>query len=273
MYLSRGPIGLQRRFRLLLAAVLVCALPAAAEAQSAQDYVRQGARIFKPGDTKAMDEARVLFERALKLDPKNYEAAWRLAEVSYYQWESAAGWETDSGKKEQKLLDISRYGVQAGRLATQINPRGVEGLFWVSANLGLWGLINGPLDSLAQVPQILAYTKTCFEVDPEGRFERGGCYRIIGAVHTHLPGFPVSIGDRNLAAEYFEKSMRQGAGYGINHTLRAELLMARGEYAQAVKALEAAIRMMEPRKPHDYFDRRDLKRARDLLAIARGKVK
>lgn len=240
-------------------------------AQSADDYVKQGVAAFKLGDMKAMRDAKVLYEKALKADPKNYDAAWHLAETSYYLWESAAGWSTAYGNKQNMLLDLSRYGVQAGQLAVKLKPDGVEGLFWLAANMGIWGLTNGPLDSLAQVPQLLKILAKCAEVDPQGKFERGSCYRITGALYTQLPGFPVSIGDKKKAEEAFQTSFIHGGGYGINHTLFAELQTARGDHKKAREVLEKALAMMRARKPLDYYDKRDIKRAEDLLKALEGK--
>lgn len=252
------------RFTLVFLLFAFVALARPAWAGPGDAFVARGVAAFKLGDLKAMRTAKVAYEQALKADPKNYDAAWHLAETSYYLWEAASGWDNAYGNKQDFLLDISKYGVQAGRLAVKLKPDGVEGLFWLSATLGIWGLTNGPLDSMGQVPAILEYTKRCIEVDPEGAFERGGCYRIIGAVYTQLPGFPVSIGDKQKAAAYFEKSLVRGGGYGINYNLYAELLLARGDAAGAKAMLEKGLAVMRPRKPYDYYDRRDIKRAEDL---------
>ena len=253
--------------------LLILAAAAPARAQSADDYVKQGVAAFKLGDLKAMRDAKVLYEQALKADQTNYDAAWHLAETQYYLWESAAGWSSAYGSKQDLLLDLSKRGVQAGQLAVKLRPGGVEGLFWLAANMGIWGLTNGPLDSLAQVPQLLKVLAKCAEVDPQGKFERGSCFRIIGALYTQLPGFPVSIGDKQKAEEAFQKSFINGSGYGINQTLYAELHIARGDYKKARDVLEKALTVMRARKPYDYYDRRDMKRAEDLLKIVDSKLK
>jgi tetratricopeptide (TPR) repeat protein len=256
----------------LLAAILAgLTLAGSARAETAGDYVKQGVESFKLGDLRAMRDAKVLYEKALKADPTSYDAAWHLAETSYYLWESAAGWSTAYGKKQELLLDLSMRGVQAGRLAVKLKPDGVEGLFWLAANMGIWGLTNGPLDSLGQVPQLLSVLQKCAEVDALGKFERGSCWRITGALYTQLPGFPVSIGDKKKADEAFQKAMLNGSQYGINHTLYAELHIARGDTKRARETLEKALEMMRARKPYDYYDKRDIKRAEDLLKAIEGK--
>lgn len=244
---------------------------AAGAAETAESYLKEGIANFKLGDEAAMKKAKRLYEKALKLDNKNYDAAWRLAEVGYYLWEAYAGWDAGRGEKQAYLLETAREGVQAGRLAIKLKPDGVEGLFWLSADLGVWGLTNGVIDSLSQVPHVLKHTERCIELDPQGKFERGGCYRIAGAVYTQLPGFPVSIGDKKRAALYFQKSYIKGGEYGINHNLHAELLLLGGGTDLAIEVLEKNLAMMRGRKPYDYYDRRDMKRAEDLLKLARSK--
>ena len=262
------------RYSLVVTALICSLLPAASQADSstAEQLVRKGVAALELGNPKAMHEARGFYERALQADRTSYEAAWRLSEVSYYLWEAADGWNDHEGSKRQALLDHSRIGVQAGRLAQRTQPDGVEGLFWLSANLGIWGLTNGVLDSLAQVPEILRLSERCMARDPEGRYERGSCYRIAGALHTRIPGFPVSVGDRNKAEEYLRQTLVHGADYGINHNLLAELLLARRRVEQAIAVLEANLVMMKARTPHDYFDRRDMARAQVLLERAKARL-
>lgn len=240
-------------------------------AESSADLVAKGVAALRLGDEAAMLEAKSYYEKALKADPKNYTAAWRLAEVCYYLWEKYSGWESGLASKQEKLLSIAKLGAQAGQLAIKLNPDGVEGLFWYSAVLGVWGLTNGPLDSLTQVPVILQVTKRCIELDPQGDFERGGCYRVAGAVYTQVPGFPISIGDKKKAEELFQKSFIRGREYGINHNLYAELLIAKGDFEGAERVLNANLAMLRKRKPYDYFDRRDIKRAEDLLRVIEAK--
>ena len=243
-----------------------------ADSTSATQFVQKGVEALELGDPEAMHQARNYYEQALQADRTHYEAAWRLSEVSYYLWEAAEGWEEGEGSKRQALLEHSRIGVQAGRLAQRIEPDGVEGIFWLAANLGIWGLSNGVLDSLAQVPEILRLSERCMEVDPEGRFERGSCYRIAGALHTRLPGFPISVGDREKALEFLQQSLVHGGDYGINRNLLAELHLARRQVEQAIRELEDNLAMMESRKPHDYFDRRDTARAKSLLEKAQSRL-
>ncbi len=266
---SRSPFA--RMLLGLATAIVLAATPGQVGAQDAAALVRQGVSVLELGNQEAMLQAKAFYEEALRADSRNYEAAWRLSEVSYYLWEAASGWDTNEGSKQAKLLAYSKHGAQAGRLAQQINADGVEGLFWLSANLALWGMSNGVLDSLAQVPHILKYTQRCIELDPEGNFERGGCYRIIGGVYTKLPGFPVSVGDRGKAEEYLKRSLVKGGDYGINHNLLAEVYLATGDIAKAVKVLEGNIARLEKRS-RTYLDSRDLKRARTLLETARARL-
>jgi tetratricopeptide (TPR) repeat protein len=276
--LHGGPVPQMRRLRrrgantaglVALCLALFAAEPVAA--QSGAPLVRQGVAALELGNPQAMEKARGFYEEALRVDGANYEAAWRLAEVYYYLWEAAAGWESGEGAKRKVLLDLSRQGVNAGRLAQHIKPEGVEGLFWLSANLGIWGLTNGVLDSLAQVGSILQYTERCIELDPEGVFERGGCYRVAASVYSRVPGFPISVGDRRKAQRYFEASMKRGGDYGINFNLWAEHYLATGNIDEAVATLEKGMAIMQRRGEKTYFDRRDGQRARELLKQAQAR--
>ncbi|MCI0446989.1 hypothetical protein L0152_27770 [bacterium] len=58
------------------------------------------------------------YYEALKNDPKNFEAAWRLAKARWYEGNF-------SGASDRK--SIFTKGVEAGKQAVEINPNGCLG--------------------------------------------------------------------------------------------------------------------------------------------------
>ena len=82
--------------------------------------------------------ASALWADALKQDPRDFEAAWKLARVSY--------WLGGHAPDKERRAHLER-GMEAARAAIALEPKRPEGHFWLAANMGTlaesFGLRNG----------------------------------------------------------------------------------------------------------------------------------
>ena len=74
----------------------------------------------------------------MKQDPRDFDAAWKLARVSY--------WLGSHAPENERRAYLER-GMQAARAAIALEPTRPEGHFWMAANMGAlaesFGLRNG----------------------------------------------------------------------------------------------------------------------------------
>jgi hypothetical protein len=92
-----------------------------------------------------------------------------------------------------------------------------------------------PLKGLELVRVLEREAQTAAGLEPA--VDHGGPHRMLGEVYLRAPGFPVSIGDSELAVEHFRKAVAQAPLYAENRLGLAEALLAEEETAAACKQL------------------------------------
>ncbi len=258
--------------RLLFTSICtLCLLSFASQGRAAvvSDLIKKGISHQKPGDDAALRKAQAYFEQANQADPKSYEAAWRIAETVLWRWEKTFDWK-NQGSQEEAQLKLATHALNAAKLAHRIKPNGVEGFFYSAAALGAWGVTNGVMNSLNKLPEITKYAEGCMKADPEAKYERAGCYRFAGAIYLRTPGIWLTLPKAKVA---LEKAVAKYPEYGMNNNYLAEVFIKRGEPLKAIEILEKNIAMMTARKPLNYEDLRDTKRALEILEIAKSHSK
>ncbi len=131
--------------------------------------------------------ASALWADALKQDPRDFEAAWKLARVSY--------WLGGHAPDKERRTHLER-GMEAARAAIALEPNRPEGHFWLAANMGTlaesFGLRNG-LRYRGPVKQEL---ETVLKLDPG--FMNGSADRVLGRWYFRVPRL---FGGSNKRAE------------------------------------------------------------------------
>lgn len=217
------------------------------------DVITASDALFSYGEDTARDlQALTLLTRARVTEATNYQLLWRAARAYYY-----AG---DHASDREKAYYFTR-GVDAGQSAVAQQPESVEGHFWLGANYGGLGEIQGIWQALQLVKQVRESMETALRLQPD--YEQGGPYRALGELARQLPG--VLGGSRKRAIGYFEQGVRIAPqNLGMRLALARTYLEA-GQ-REAGQRLLADIVQTPVRPDRTQTDTRIQEKARQLLS-------
>lgn len=183
---------------------MVCAAPAAAQTADAL----YADRATLASARRAAD----LWQAELAADPKNFEAAWKLARADYWLGGHAA---------EMERRPFLERGVEAGRQAAALEPNRPEGHFWTAANMGALAESFGLRAGLKYRKPIRDELEFVLRVDPG--FQQGSADRALGRWYFKVPG--LFGGDHKLAEAHLRKSLTYNPNSTASHFFLAEVLL------------------------------------------------
>ncbi len=216
------------------------------------------------GDLKKMEEALPFYIKLAEKNKNDYTAQWKVAELCYYLWENYRFGGNLAGQWK-----AAKNGYYYGWKGVLLNPNGIEGLFWYAADKGVWGILNGPLNSLKEAVKVKKYLFRLKSLDPQAKFEKGSWARILGKVYVFSPPFPVGFGDVTEGIRILTFAVEKYPDYGINRNFLAESYMAIGKIDVAEKLLKKNVEILKKADQTIYVNRRDLRIARNLLLLIR----
>ena len=210
--------------RCAMQAVFVTLILAAAfigYGQTAADNIRQGDEYYAQfDDAKALDE----YALAVKAEPGNYEALWKLSRAYLDVGDRIDTKEKDAADRQTKMyLESEAYA----RQAVKANPEDTWGHFFLSAALGKHALLLGKKQQIAMSKEIRTEIEKAIALDPKndlayhalGRWERrmaeiGGAKRFFGSIiYGSIPK-----GSFDEAVKDFQKAIELNPNY-TNHYL------------------------------------------------------
>lgn len=213
-------------------AIAAWAQQPAAPAPSALDRAR--AAYEKRADPAQAKAAVDLFREAAKADPKSYEALWEGSKACYFY----GNYTRESASDDEKMA-IFQDGIDRAKAAVAMNPKGVEGHFWLGVLDGVYGEAKGIFKSLAMVPDIKQEMATCLELDKS--VEGYGPDRVLGRLYYKLPGF--KGGDNKKSIEYLERSLQGAPTNALTKLYLAETLKSEGQKPRAIQLVKEIIAM------------------------------
>jgi tetratricopeptide (TPR) repeat protein len=216
-----------------VAAIAVTSLAVAAAAQDAPAFERATAAYEARADATQAKAAVALFAEAAKADPASYEARWRGAAAAYYY-----GTYPREDAPDKEKMAIFQGGIDLAKEAVTINPKGVEGHFWLGVLYGVYGEAKGIMKSLALVPDIKQEMQLCLDADPA--VEGWGPDRVLGRMFFKLPFF--KGGDKKKSIEHLERSL---AGAPTNALTRVYLAASYKSEGMKDKAREQCLHVLE----------------------------
>jgi tetratricopeptide (TPR) repeat protein len=173
----------------------------------------------------AMQNALMALDKAHTLDPKSYEAAWKAARAS--------AWLADELYNDKtKRAHYSGVGRDYAKAAIELNPNGVEGHYYSGINTGLW-VTTEVIGAKFDAPKVRDAAKKAAQIDP--KFDKGGPYRLLGAVYANAPPWPASIGDTEKGVDYLNKALEIAPDFPLNNLLLGDAFAADGNYPEALK--------------------------------------
>lgn len=221
--------------------LLYCALTAAAPATRHSGSVRLEADHLDTGglqdpdalyakreDIPSAREAAAIWQARVQQNPKDYEAAWKLARARYW-----LGGYAPAGDRKGFL----EGGIEAARAAVALQPDRPEGHMWLAANMGAlaesFGLRQGLKYRGAIKDELLAVLR----IDPA--FQQGSADRALGRWYFKVPG--LFGGSNRKSEEHLRRALTYNPNSTISHYFLAETLLDEGKKEEARAELQKVI--------------------------------
>ena len=188
----------------------------------------------------------------LEKNPRDFEAAWKLARARYWIGGRAP---------EAERKAVLEAGISAGRTAVALEPNRPEGHFWIAANMGALAESFGMRQGLKYRGDIKNELLIVLKLDPA--FQHGSADRALGRWYFKVPG--LFGGSNKKSEEHLRKSLTYNPNSSSSHFFLAETLIDMGRTADARAELQKVIE--GPVDPDWAPEDREFKeKARQLLA-------
>ena len=215
--------------------VALFALGVAPSHSLAQDKV---AELLKKGDAayrKAYSDkqtwaAMYFYKEAAKLNPKSFEAQWRVARAFF--------WLTDNTDNRGNDKDLGWQGYTAALQAIRLNPKRVEGHYWGGLCIGEYSKGLGILTALRKGIEGKFKSHLNKSMAIKRCYDYGGADRAYGNLFHLLP-WPKR--DRARAMKHYRWSLKCRKGVPRTHYYMARALAAEGKKDEAKKAIEKCL--------------------------------
>jgi tetratricopeptide (TPR) repeat protein len=172
--------------------------------------------------------AAAIWEAAIKANPRDYEAAWKLARACYW-----LGGHLPPREGRRQL----ERGVNAARHAVDADPRRPEGHYWMAADMGALAESFGLTAGLRYRGAIKEELETVLAIDPA--YLQGSADRALGRWYAKVPG--LFGGSRDRALDHLHRALRYSPNSTVTHFFLAEVLIDMKRLAEARGALEAVL--------------------------------
>jgi len=165
----------------------------------------------------------------LKANPKDFTAAYRLAQARY--------WLGTNGLPATQRQAALEAGLQAARAAIAIDANKPEGHFWLAANMGALAESFGLRQGIRYRGQIRDALEKTLALSPA--FLQGSADRAIGRWYFKVPG--LFGGSNKKSEEHLRKSLTYNPHSVISLLFLGDTLDDMGRKEEARRAYQAAI--------------------------------
>ena len=145
--------------------------------------------------------------------PSSYSIAWKTSRFVYFLGNYGVGEKrfvsADDKTEGVKLFD---FGVNAGKIAMDLDPSKVEGYYWYAVDLGSYGLAKGIIAAASSAGDGMDALKAAKKLDPS--YQWYGSSRILGRYYQELPG--IFGGSDKKALALYEEATKKGANSSVN---------------------------------------------------------
>jgi hypothetical protein len=179
-------------------------------------------------DLASARQAAAIWADRLQRNPKDFEAAWRLARARYWLGGHAPA-------AERKALLES--GIAAARTAAALEPGRPEGHFWIAANMGMLAESFGLRQGLKYRGDIRDALFVVLKIDPA--FMQGSADRALGRWYFKVPG--LFGGSNRKSEEHLRRSLTYGPNSTVSHFFLAETLLGMDRKAEALQELQRVL--------------------------------
>ena len=178
-----------------------------------EKLVREARGAFLPDERtiEGVELSAELYDQATRIRADEYDVLWEAARTCV--------WLGNYGP-EDKQKDYVIQGITYANTAVEINPEGVEGLFYDGALAGKLAELdisygaNGMKTIMDRMQQL---------IDMDSNFIYGGPHRVLGILYMRAPGDPIGPGDWDLAEKHLKESLEYDPNWPENQLYYAEL--------------------------------------------------
>lgn len=183
-------------------------------------------------DTVKPDRALALMRKYKEYcdrHPTHYYARELYAQISFANWRL-------ENKDNRKRILYGKLVLDNAKKMVALDPNHAAGYHWLGAAYGMIGLTRGVLNSLQLVPELKKNFERSIELDPN--YLGGSALVQMARVYTMLPGFPVSIGDKEKAIKNLVKAKEIAPGFSLTYLYLADLYWHFGRTKEALAELD-----------------------------------
>jgi hypothetical protein len=208
-------------------------------------------------DLPSARAAAAIWSDRLRKNPKDFDAAWKLARARYW-----LGGHAPAGERKALL----ESGIAAARAAAAMDPKRPQGHFWIAANMGALAESFGLRQGLKYRGSIRDALLLVLKIDPA--YQQGSADRALGRWYFKVPG--LFGGSSRKSEEHLRRSLTYGPQSTISHFFLAETLLGMDRKAEAMQELQQVLDA--PADPEWAPEDREYKiRAQHLLQSLRQK--
>lgn len=224
--------------RLTLTIVLLMASATDARADTIRDF-----RWEETLDPRIVEGEMALRIRRAPAEAGDFDLRIHICMLGYVSWRL----ETADAARRLKLAEIV---VRYAKEAVALNSNHAAGHHWVAVGVAMAGVSRGILNSLQLIPIVRQSFERSAAIDPH--YLWASAYSQLGRMYAVLPGFPVSIGDKMKAAEYFAMARRIAPDETLPLLYAADLYWASDQPEKALEII-AQMKTMKPANAFQFF--------------------
>ncbi len=225
---------------------------APAETAPVAELLREADEHFRQReDLNKLRQAVGFLKRARSADERNFEAAWKLAQYSYF-----LGKTTGDDKESEQVFAA---GVSAARVASRIAPDRPEGHFWLGACHGGEAERFPFTKGLAAIGKIREAMTKVIEIDPT--YQGATAYDALATIELKTTSFG---GNPEKAVEYLQKGLAINPDNFLSRLNLAEAFLALKRDKEAKEQLDYIFKIKPPAELEPEY-REIEKKARKLM--------
>ncbi len=186
----------------------------------------------RPTVTSAdMENALLALDKAVKEDPKCFEAQWKAARATVWLAD-------DLYDDKTKRAHFSGRGIEYAKAAIELEPKRVEGHYYSGMDIGL-SATTRTIGAKFMVPSVRDAEKKALQI--EACYDHGGPPRVLGSLYAEAPPWPASIGDPDKGVEFLQQALKCGPDWPLNNLLLGNALVAAERYDEAKKEYQVVL--------------------------------